>query len=248
MSGHSLDPRPTSILDHLASLSPEEWAAMSWIRCTWSPPTVQAELDEPDELTDFAVAAAEALAARRVKAGRLSEAGPPIVDLCDGTGPRWSPPSMGGICRASTCSDPKIAGGEPVRGLWTRDGQGKPMLCMPIVHSLFSLPHDIAVFADDQRDHVWLLTGAATAQNEAEILHGEGPLVLYPDLMSWAASGGAGAVIFDLAAWAPLLLELQRPIHCVGLALASQVDKALSRARPKKPQLGVIDAPHGRAA
>lgn len=234
---------PVTMQQHLAQLSREEWAALSWIRCTWSPPADICPVQPIDELTDFAILAAEAHQARLVTAGRQAEAQAPIVDQGDGTGPRWSPPAMLGICRARMLADEKIAEAAMVRGFWTRGGDGKPMACMPIVASLFAGAHDIAVFTDTpaRRHQVWLLTGAATAQNEDEIAYGEGPLLLHADLVAWAQSGGEGAVIFDLKVWAPLLLELGRPIHCATVGIATELEKALKRVRPKLPPIGVIN-------
>lgn len=187
-------------------------------------------------LAALATQAAGALAARHWgrRSARFARWPGPIVDGLDGTGARWAPGDALGLVRAR-CTD---------GGLWERDPGAPPLFCLPIIASVFDWPDDVAVFDPAQPERVWFLIGGSTAQHEGEILNGTGPLVLYPDLLAWARARGEGAVIFDLEAWAPVLVELQRPLHCASRALAEAVDRAtkaaLRRMRPKAPPIGVI--------
>lgn len=225
--------RTTSILAHIASLDREEWAALGWLRSIeprWTGPVPPR--DDADEITELAVAAAESLArlAWQDHPARLARWRGPLADLGDGCGPRWLPGDALGLVRAR-CSDD---------WLWERDPDAAPMLCLPIISSVFAVPDDLAVFHVDNPARVWFLQGRCTAQHASEIVEGSGPLLLHSDLLSWTRARGAGAVILDIDRWAPTLIERGRPIHCATLELAERLEQALRRARPKLPKLFVL--------
>lgn len=196
-----------------------------------------------EDIASLAVQAAGALAARHwgARSARFLRWRGPIVDPLDGFGPRWSAADSLGLIR-SRCLG---------AGLWERDPAAQAMLCCPIFASAFDQPDDLAVFHPQRPEEVWFLIGGTTAQHEAEILQGAGPLVLHADLLAWARARGEGAVIFDLDAWAPTLIELGRPIHCATLPLAESVDRAIRDAlklmRPKAPKIGVIGSQRAAA-
>lgn len=247
-------PRGNPYAALMAECGAEERAALSWLR-SWVPaPSAAADsVAHDDELLRVSITAAEYLEALRA---RRAGGGPRPVIRDDGLGPAWVPGRMIGIVRArAVAAEKPPRPGSVIQGFWERDPAAPAMFCMPLVEGLWAWPHDIAVFAlpgqsrpaEGPPGTVWLLKGAATAQNEAEIREGDGPLVLHATLFDWARAGGEGAVILDLAAWAPFLIQSGRKIVCSGagrrgLDLATALDKALRRARPKIPPIGVVAA------